>query len=110
MRPVFVKVKVACGMLSISRATLYRLIKNGTLADHKIGGTRIIMISDIEALTFESRILRKDVLRDLMLALKFYADPINHARTQVNHPQSVCAQDAGLLARATLKRIDDNDR
>lgn len=49
---------------------------------------------------------RADVVERLRLALKFYADPINHARTQENHPQSVCAQDAGLLARAALKRSD----
>lgn len=44
----YISVKEACEYLGVSPATLYRLINNGKINSHKLGGKRVFTIEDLD--------------------------------------------------------------
>jgi len=46
----FLNIKEAALLLGVSERTFYRLMKDGTIKSHKLGGRTIILRSDINAL------------------------------------------------------------
>lgn len=50
VEPIALSVKQAVEATSIGRTTLYAYISNGTLPAHRIGGRRLILVSDLKKL------------------------------------------------------------
>jgi excisionase family DNA binding protein len=48
--PKYLRPDSAASRLSVTPAFLYKLMGNGTLPFHKLGGARLIKVSDLDAL------------------------------------------------------------
>ncbi len=49
-KPIYVRIAECRSVLGVSKSTIYRWIKDGSLPVHKIGAISLIKVSDFEAL------------------------------------------------------------